>query len=140
MQRKLFLETSMFINEEVSKRDKFRRKRIFLSLQLILCSSTKPNPSHSSFFNLSCVISLFPSFLQLPVKLQGICCTCLGVHRKKTGTDLIYKWASALLLMHISAWHIHPESSHLPRHTWGRLECRARPTDHSLWRAALLSC
>lgn len=52
MQRKLFLETSMFINEEVSKRDKFRRKRIFLSLQCTLCSSTKPNPSLliSSFF------------------------------------------------------------------------------------------
>lgn len=77
----------MFISEEVSERDKFRRKRIFLSLQCISCFSTKPKPSllFSSFFNLSCVIDLFPSYLELPVKLWCICCTCLGVHRKKLG-------------------------------------------------------
>lgn len=60
-QRKLFLEINMLINEEVSERDKFRRKRMFLSLQYILCFSTKMNTSlfMVSFFNLLCVIDVF---------------------------------------------------------------------------------
>jgi len=66
-QRKLFLEINMFINDEVSERDKSRRKRVLLSLQCILCFSTKMKTSLFivSFFDLSCVIDVLAPSLFL---------------------------------------------------------------------------
>lgn len=125
-QRKLLLEINIFINEEVSERDKFRRKRIFPSLQLILCFSTKLRTSLFivSFLNLLCVIGVSSPLLWLSMNLMGIFCTRLGVCENKTGTSLMHKCASALLLMHTSVWYIHSDTSHLPRHAWGRSRCR----------------